>query len=96
MPSRGAGMTLVVTTTDARKEQLIGYRDPADPSTAITAAPQMMPNLQAALEKAYADLGYELLGRGADADVTLEVRLVELEYAIDKPAVRYSLRTAPH
>ena len=94
MPGRGAGKTLSVAVIDARPGQFIGYREPRDKSTAITAAPEALENIQRTIETAYAELGFEVVAPGAAADVVLEVKLVELDYHLERDGVIRNLRTA--
>lgn len=92
-PGRGAGRTLTLTVVDARPSKVVGYRDPNDKSTAITAAPEMLPNITSRLETAYAELGFELLAPGTPADVALEIKLVELDYRLQKYGMIRNLST---
>ena len=83
-PPRGNGRTLALDVIDGRPDNVVGYRDPADTNSAITTAPETIRVIKRAVEQAYGNLGFQVVGTGEPADITLEVRLTELGYSRDK------------
>ena len=92
-PTRGAGRTMSLTVEDTRDSNIIGFRDPEDPSTKITSAPETLRNIRQKLEAAFTELGFTLVEPGEPADVLLDVRLTELSYQRQVAGVIKNLRT---
>ncbi|MGE0487196.1 MAG: YajG family lipoprotein [Gammaproteobacteria bacterium] len=91
--ARGAGRSIAIEVVDVRGTDVVGYRDPADPGSAITTPPETLGNIQRALEDGFRRLGFEVVPVGATADVALEVRLSELGYKRDAAGLVRDLRT---
>ncbi len=90
---RGDGRSIALDTIDGRADNVVGYRDPDDSSSAITTAPETMRVIKREVEKAYAQLGFRVVPQGEDADITLEVRLTELGYTRQQGTVVNNIRT---
>ncbi len=91
--SRGAGRSMAIEVVDARGTNVVGLREPGAADTAITTPPEMLRNIQRAVEDGYRALGFELVPVGENADVVLEVRLTELGYEREAEGVVRNLRT---
>lgn len=91
--ARGNGRTLALDAIDARPNNVVGYRDPADANSAITTAPETMRLIKRTVENGYAKLGFTIVPQGEDADITLEVRLAELGYALQPTGVVKNVHT---
>jgi len=79
-PVRGTGRTMTLEVSDGRESDIIGYRVPGDPSTAITAAPELLETIRKKLEAAYTKLGFTILEPGESADIAMQVKVTELAY----------------
>ena len=90
---RGDGRSIALDAIDGRADNVVGYRDPDDSSSAITTAPETMRVIKREVEKAYGQLGFRVVPQGEDADITLEVRLTELGYTRQQGTVVNNIRT---
>lgn len=90
---RGAGRTITLKVSDSRTSDIVGYRDPDDPQTAITASPEMLENIRRKLESAYTELGYTSVDSGDEADIALHVQVTELVYQRESEGLVKDLRT---
>lgn len=90
---RGDGRTIAIEVVDVRGTNVVGYRDPADPSSVITTSSELLGNMQRTLEAAYEKLGFKVVPVGAEADIALEVRLSELGYKRDADGLLRDLHT---
>jgi uncharacterized lipoprotein YajG len=90
---RGAGRTIALKVSDARPSEIVGYRDPDDPQTVITASPEMLENILRKLESAYTELGYTIVEPGEEADIAMHVQVTELLYARASEGLVKDLRT---
>lgn len=93
MSARGAGRTIAIEVVDARGGTLVGYRDPTRTESAISTAPELLSNMQSALEAGYGKLDFTIVPVGAAADIALEVRLTELGYRRAEGGVVRELKT---
>lgn len=91
--ARDDGRSIAISVIDARGTDVVGYRDPADPGSVMTTAPETLANIERALESGYRQLGFEIVPVGSDADVALEVRLTELGYRRAADGLVRDLRT---
>ena len=91
--TRGNGRTLALDAIDARPDNLVGLRDPADANSAITTAEEAMRIIKRTVEDGYAKLGFTIVPQGEEADITLEVRLVELGYSRQQTGVVKNVHT---
>ena len=90
---RGDGRTIALDAIDGRADNVVGYRDPDDTSSAITTAPETMRVIKREVESAYGQLGFRVVPQGEEADITLEVRLTELGYRRQQGTVVNNIRT---
>lgn len=91
--ARGAGRSIAIEVVDARGTKLVGLRDPAHTDSVITTPAEMLRNVSEALESGFRQLGFNIVPLGDDADIALEVRLVELGYVRDPRGVVRTLST---
>ena len=91
---RGRGRTMAIEVVDDRGTDLIGLRDPRDHQSAITAAPEMLRNIQQTLEQGFRRQGFTLIELGDQADIALEVRLTRLGYQRSSAGLLKDLETA--
>lgn len=78
--ARGAARSIAIEVVDARDDTVVGYRDPARADSAITTSPELLENMQRALEQGYRELGFAIVAADEDADIALQVRLTEFGY----------------
>ena len=90
---QGAGRTIAIEVVDARGTDLIGLRDARSHQSAITAAPEMLRNIQQVLESGYRQQGFDIIPVGESADVALEVRLTQLGYQREATGLLKDLKT---
>jgi uncharacterized lipoprotein len=88
-----APAAVALQVADARRDPVIGYRGGVYDTATITAEPALTSAVRTALAAALTRRGLTILDAGGRGDMTLNVEITELRYAIERDKLKYTIET---